>query len=86
MTLIPRFSPMNSLTNMKSIFDGVKKWRVSMNQKKEKFDKRIFKKSPEELEQYMQFKRRGSRVESKKGKGSFKRHSKHKNQDFRNCA
>lgn len=57
-----------------------------MNQKKEKFDKRIFKKSPEELEQYMQFKRRGSRVEPKKGKGSYQRHSKHKNQDFRNCA
>ena len=57
-----------------------------MNQKKEKFDKRIFKKSPEELEQYMQFKRRGSRVENKKGKGSYQRHSKHKSQDFRNCA
>ena len=55
-----------------------------MNQKKEKFDKRIFKKSPEELEQYMQFKRRGFCVENKKGKGSYQRHSKHKNQDFRN--
>ena len=45
--------------------------------KEKKFDKRIFKKSPEELQQYMMFKRRGSRVESKKGKGSFKRKSKH---------
>ena len=35
---------------------------------KKKIDKRIFKKSPEELEQYMQFKRRGSRVESKRVK------------------
>ena len=41
------------------------------------FDHRIFKKSPEELQQYMMFKRRGSKVESKKGKGSFKRKSKH---------
>ncbi len=45
--------------------------------KEKKFDKRIFKKSPEELQQYMMFKRRGSRVESKKGKGSFKRKPKH---------
>lgn len=46
-------------------------------------NKRIFKKSPEELEQYMHFKKRGFRVENKKGKGSYKRHQKHKNkQDF----
>ena len=44
------------------------------------FDHRIFKKSPEELQQYMMFKRRGSVVESKKGKGSFKRKPKHKPQ------
>lgn len=55
-----------------------------MSQKK--LDKRIFKKSPEELDQYMQFRRRGSRVENKKGKGSYQRRSKHKNQDYRNCA
>jgi len=53
---------------------------------KKKIDKRMFKKSPEELEQYMQFKRRGSRVESKKGKGSYTRKIKHKGQDFRDCA
>lgn len=46
--------------------------------KKKKFDASIFKKSPEELEQYQMFKRRGSSVPSKKGKGSFKRHPKHK--------
>ena len=50
-----------------------------------KIDKRIFKKSPEELEQYMQFKRRGSRVESKKGKGSYNRKTKHKNDMYRDC-
>ncbi|MCM1324407.1 MAG: hypothetical protein NC218_09725 [Acetobacter sp.] len=41
-------------------------------------DKRIFKKSPEELEQYLQFKRRGSIVRAKKGKGSYSRKQKHK--------
>ena len=51
-----------------------------------KIDKRIFKKSPEELEQYMQFKRRGSRVESNKGKGSYNRKTKHKNDMYRDCA
>ena len=41
--------------------------------------KQIFKKSPEELEQYMAFKRRGFRVENRKGKGSYTRKQKHKN-------
>ena len=45
--------------------------------KEKKFDKRIFKKTPEELEQYMIFKKRGSRVENRKGKGSYKRKSKY---------
>ena len=47
-----------------------------------KLDKRIFKKSQEELEQYMQFKRRGSVVENRKGKGSYSRKIKHKNSDL----
>ena len=42
-----------------------------------KIDKRMFKKSPEELQEYLKFKRRGSVVESKKGKGSFKRKPKY---------
>lgn len=50
-----------------------------------KIDKRIFKKSPEELQEYLQFQRRGSKVESKKGKGSYKRKPKHK-EDYRLCA
>jgi hypothetical protein len=37
------------------------------------FDKRIFKKTGEELQQYLLFKKRGSRVENKKGKGSYRR-------------
>ena len=36
-------------------------------------DNRIFKKSPDELEEYMQFRRRGYYVKSKKGKGSYDR-------------
>lgn len=40
-------------------------------------NKKMFKKSPEELQEYMMFKRRGSKVQSKKGKGSFKRKPKY---------
>ena len=40
-------------------------------------DKRIFKKSSEELQLYLHFKKRGFRLENKKGKGSYKRHPKH---------
>lgn len=36
-------------------------------------DKRINKKTKEELQEYLQFKRRGFSVQPKKGKGSFKR-------------
>lgn len=42
-------------------------------------DKRLFKKSPEELQEYLYFRRRGSKVEPRKGKGSFKRIPKYKN-------
>lgn len=38
-------------------------------------DRRIFKKDEEELEEYLQFRRRGSRVDSKKGKGSVYKRS-----------
>ena len=50
-----------------------------------KIDKRIFKKSPEELEQYMQFRHRGSHVESKKGKGSYHRKPKYKKDMYQDC-
>lgn len=43
-----------------------------------KMDKRIFKKDGEELQQYLAFRRKAGRVEAKKGKGSYKRHQKHK--------
>lgn len=38
-------------------------------------DNRMNKRSPEELEEYMEFKRRGYYVKSKKGKGSYDRKS-----------
>lgn len=45
-------------------------------------DKRAFKKSPEELQAYLMFKRRGSVVIAKKGRGSeYKRNPKHKKRE-----
>lgn len=38
-----------------------------------KIDKRANKKTGEELQQYLQFQRRGYKVPAKKGKGSFNR-------------
>lgn len=38
-----------------------------------------FKKSPEELREYLIFRRRGSEVAPRKGKGSYKRKPKHQN-------
>ena len=49
----------------------------SMKKQEQKLDKRMFKKSAEEVQQYQMFKRRGSVVENKKGKGSFKRKDKY---------
>lgn len=41
--------------------------------KMENFDKRMLKMNPEELQQYLAFKRKGSKVPAKKGKGSYSR-------------
>jgi stalled ribosome alternative rescue factor ArfA len=49
--------------------------------REKKMNKRMFKKSPEELQQYLAFKRRGYKVPAKKGKGSYKRHEKHRNRE-----
>ena len=38
-----------------------------------KIDKRTNKKTGEELQQYLQFQRRGYKVPAKKGKGSYSR-------------
>lgn len=42
-------------------------------------DKTIFKKTGEELQEFLKFRKRGSKVRAKKGKGSFSRKQKHKN-------
>lgn len=39
------------------------------------------KKSKEELQEYIQFQRRGYWIDNKKGKGSYKRHEKHRKRD-----
>lgn len=44
-------------------------------------NKRIFKKTPEELEQYFHFKKRGFVKKNKKGKGSYTRKKKYKERD-----
>jgi isocitrate dehydrogenase len=51
-----------------------------------KVDKTMFKKSGDELQEYLQFQRRATKVPAKKGKGSFKRKSKHREDDYRRCA
>lgn len=38
-----------------------------------KYDKKVNKKSKDELQEYLAFRRRASRVEAKKGKGSYNR-------------
>lgn len=43
--------------------------------------KRSQKKTPEELQEYLHFKRRGSQVKAKKGKGSYSRKKKHKDKE-----
>ncbi len=43
---------------------------------KKKVDRRMFKKEGEELQQYLHFRKRGSVVENKKGKGAYKREKK----------
>ena len=41
--------------------------------KMEKFDKRINKMDAETLQQFLAFRKRANRIESKKGKGSYSR-------------
>jgi stalled ribosome alternative rescue factor ArfA len=44
-----------------------------MAKKQKQVDRRVFKKEGEQLQQWLIFTRRGSRVENKKGKGSYSR-------------
>ena len=45
-------------------------------------DKRMFKKTEEELQEYMTFRKRGFIMKNKKGKGSYSRKDKHKNKKY----
>ena len=42
-------------------------------EKEKKVDKRMYKKTGEELQQYLHFRKRGSVAQNKKGKGSYNR-------------
>ena len=46
---------------------------ITMAKKNKKIDRRCFKKEGEELQQYLHFRKRGSVVENKRGKGSYNR-------------
>lgn len=46
---------------------------------KKKFDRSMFKMTPEELALWLHFRKAGSRKENEKGKGSYKRKSKYPN-------
>ena len=48
---------------------------------KKKKDRSIFKMSAEELELWLHFRNASSRVENRKGKGSYKRKSKYPNRN-----
>lgn len=46
---------------------------IKIMKKEKKIDRRMFKKEGEELQQYLHFRKRGSVVQNKKGKGSYNR-------------
>ena len=47
-----------------------------------KVDKSMFKKTEEELQEYLSFRKKGFVIENKKGKGSYNRKEKHKNKKY----
>lgn len=56
------------------LYYSQKKGKDNKTMKKEKkIDRRMFKKEGEELQQYLHFRKRGSVVQNKKGKGSYNR-------------
>ena len=59
-----------------NIYRKLRKELMNMNKKK-KINKSLLKMTPEELEQWMHFRKAGSRVENRKGKGSYKRKPKY---------
>lgn len=44
--------------------------------------KQAMKRTGDELQEWLQFKRRGSSVQTKKGKGSYSRKQKHKDKEW----
>ena len=54
----------------------------SSSKKEYNINRKIFKKSPEELQLYLSLMRKHGVVSSKKGKGSYKRKQKHKGSDY----
>lgn len=46
-----------------------------MAKQKKELDRRVFKKEGEELQQWLAFRKRGGKVNNKKGKGSYNRQS-----------
>lgn len=45
-------------------------------------DKSMFKKTEEELQEYLTFRKRGFVIRNKKGKGSYRRKEKHKGKKY----
>lgn len=46
--------------------------------KEKKLNKQIFKMTPEEVQEMLRFRNKGSAIDPKKGKGSYRRREKHK--------
>ena len=50
---------------------------ITMAKEKKKLDKSMFKMTPEELQQWLHFRKAGSKIENRRGKGSYKRKPKY---------
>ena len=50
---------------------------IIMAKEKKKLDKSMFKMTPEELQQWLHFRKAGSKIENRRGKGSYKRKPKY---------
>ena len=56
----------------------MKQWKKSIMKKEKKFNKSIFKKTPEEVQEMLKFRGKASCIDPKKGKGSYQRKAKYK--------
>ena len=64
-----------------STAEGFGPQHIIIKKRKKFMNKKMFKKSSDELQEYLAFKRRGFKITAKKGKGSYKRHEKHRNKE-----